>query len=129
MIIGLSSCCACRQGSPKIGDLEAAQWKLIEFNDTTVNNSGIVLTFNGAEKMIYGQAPCNNFFASYSLLEGDKDNIHIGPCGATKKYCPDSQLEDAFTMRFESITTLKIDGDKLLLIDKQGTLVGVCIKE
>ena len=126
----ITSCCACRQGSPKIGDLENAQWKLIELNGNTVGNTEILLTFDANEKMIYGKCPCNNFFAGYSLSNADDNNIKITNPGATRKFCPDSQIEDEFASKIGTITTVKLEGqDKIMLIDAAGELVAVLDKQ
>lgn len=126
----VTSCCACRQGSPKIGDLENAKWKLIELNGNEVVNYEIVLTFDAAEKMIYGQCPCNNFFAGYSLINEDENNIKIMNPGATRKYCPDSKIEDEFAAKIGTITTVKLEGnDTIMLLNEAGELVAVLDKQ
>lgn len=75
--------------------------------------------------MIYGQAPCNNFFAGYSLFEDAEHNIEISNAGATRKYCPDTEIEDGFTRELTGIKRLKIEGDRLLMLDAEGNLVAL----
>lgn len=124
--ISMVSCCACRNGSPKIGQLEATKWRLVEFGGKTVPaEKSIVLTFNGKEKMIYGDAPCNNFFASYATKEGETNNIAISKSGATRMFCPDSEVEDAFVRQLESIVTVKVEADNILLINANGDLIAI----
>ena len=124
-----TACCACRQGSPKIGDLENSSWKLAELNGNEIANYDIVLSFDPAEKMIYGKCPCNNFFASYSLGDTKENNIKIMNPGATRKYCPDSQIEDEFAAKIGTITTIKLEGnDKIMLIDNNGALIAILDK-
>lgn len=123
---GLSSCCACRKGSPKIANLEADNWRLIEFQGEAVpTNKAVTLTFDPEKKMIYGQAPCNNFFAGYSLFKDAEHNIEIGNAGATRKYCPDTEIEDGFTRELTNIKRLKIEGERLLMLDAGGNLVAL----
>lgn len=124
--VGFSSCCACRQGSPKIGELENATWRLIELKLNPIEDSRITVRFDGTTKMIYGEAPCNNFFASYSLTT-EKDNIVVGAVGATRKACPEMDLEMEFTGVLGSVVRVKTEGDHLLMIDGQGALVAVLI--
>lgn len=123
----LSSCCACRKGSPKISTLEDATWILIEFNNTPIENSPITLHFNGAEKKIIGTAPCNNFFGGYSLFDA-KQNIKIQNIGATRKACPDMDLEMKFTQMLPQVTRVKIEGDHLLMIDANDELKAVLVE-
>lgn len=122
----LSACCACRKGSPKIANLEADNWKLIEFlGEAVPNDKAVTLTFDPEKKMIYGQAPCNNFFAGYSLFKEAEHNISIGNAGATRKFCPDTEIEDGFVRQLSNITRLKIEGERLLMLDAQGNLVAL----
>lgn len=122
----LSSCCACRKGSPKIANLEADDWRLIEFRGEEVpTDKAVTLTFDPEKKMIYGQAPCNNFFAGYSLFKDAEHNIEIGNAGATRKFCPDTEIEDGFTRELSSIKRLKIEGERLLMLNAEGDLVAL----
>lgn len=122
----LSSCCACRKGSPKIANLEADNWRLIEFRGEAVpTDKAVTLTFDAEKKMIYGQAPCNNFFAGYSLFKDAEHNIEISNAGATRKFCPDTEIEDGFTRELSNIKRLKIEGERLLMLDADGNLVAL----
>lgn len=122
----LSSCCACRKGSPKIANLEADNWKLIEFQGQAVpTDKAVTLTFDPEKKMIYGQAPCNNFFAGYSLFKDADHNIEISNAGATRKFCPDTEIEDGFTRELSNIKRLKIEGERLLMLNAGGDLVAL----
>lgn len=122
----LSACCACRKGSPKIANLEADDWRLIEYlGEAVPTDKAVTLTFDAAEKTIYGQAPCNNFFAGYSLYENADHNIEIANVGATRMYCPDTEIEDGFVGRLTDIKRLKIEGNRLLMLDGEGNLVAL----
>ena len=122
----VSSCCSCRKGSPKIANLEADNWRLVEFRGEAVpTDKAVTLTFDAEKKMNYGQAPCNNFFAGYSLFEDAEHNIEISNAGATRKYCPDTEIEDGFTRELTGIKRLKIEGDRLLMLDAEGNLVAL----
>lgn len=122
----LSSCCACRKGSLKIANLEADNWRLIEFRGEAVpTDKAVTLTFDAEKKMIYGQAPCNNFFASYSLFKDAEHNIEISNAGATRMFCPDTEIENGFTRELSNIKRLKIEGERLLLLDADGNLVAL----
>lgn len=121
-----SSCCSCRKGSPKIGNLETDNWKLIEFRGEAVpSDKAITLAFDAGKKTIYGTAPCNNFFAGYSLLDDAEHNIDISNVGATRKYCPDTEIEDGFTHDLSSVKRLKFEGERLLMLNADGDLVAL----
>lgn len=124
--IGFTACCACRKGSPKIANLEADNWRLIEFRGEAVpTDKAITLTFDAGKKTIYGQAPCNNFFAGYSLFKEAEHNIEISNVGATRMYCPDTEIEDGFTRDLSGVKRLKIEGERLLMLDGEGDLVAL----
>lgn len=127
--LGLSSCCSpCRKSSPVIGDLENATWMLIEFRLNPVENSPISMHFNAAEKMVAGNAPCNNFFAGYTLTDDSRRNISFSNVGSTMKTCPDMELEQAFTRALPGVTRVKIEGDYLMMSDSLDNLVAVLEK-
>lgn len=122
----LSACCACRKGSPKIANLEADNWRLIEFQGETVpEDKAVTLTFDAEKKTIYGQAPCNNFFAGYSLFKDAEHNIEISNAGATRKFCPDTEIEDGFVAQLTNIKRLKVEGEQLLMLDADGNLAAL----
>lgn len=121
----LSSCCGCRQGSPKIGELENTTWQLIELASNATPDSGISIRFDAADKMVYGTAPCNNFFGGFSLLKDKNHNIKIGNVGATRKFCPNTENEDKFAMLIATVTKVEIQGENLLMTDADGTLIAI----
>ncbi len=127
----LHSCCSpCRASSPVIGELESGSWKLIEVNLNPVEESEIFVTFNAEEKTISGTAPCNSFFASYTLFNarGLERNIEFKNGGATMRMCPDSEQEEAFVRVLPSVYRVKLEGKSLLMIDSQERLVAVLVK-
>lgn len=127
--LAVTSCCVpCSKSAPKIGELENSTWTLIEFSNTPVENSRITLHFSAPEKMIYGTADCNNFFAGYTLYDNERRNIRIGNVGATRKACPDMELELQFTAILPSVTRVKLEGERLVMIDSMETLAAVLVR-
>lgn len=128
LVAGLTSCCDfCSKSAPKIGELENATWTLIEFQNNPIENSTITLHFSAPDKMIYGTADCNNFFAGYTLYAADKHNIKIGNVGATRKACPDMEDELKFTAALSSVSRITLEGDRLAMIDSTDNLVAVLV--
>lgn len=124
IVMGITGCCACRKGSPQIGKLENTTWELIELNLNPVVNSGITMRFDAEKKMIYGQAPCNNFFGGYSLLE-QRHNIQISNIGSTRRACPDGALEQKFTSELHNVVRVKVESDYLMLLSEDDSLIAV----
>ncbi len=124
--LAFTACCACRQGSPKLANSEVDDWQLSEFQAEAVEPAqAVTLSFDPEKKMLYGKAPCNNFFSSYTLLDSKKENIQFGVGGATRKFCPNAQVEDAFVRALPSVVRLQIEGDKLLMLNAEWELVAL----
>lgn len=132
LILSFTSCCIpCRKSAPTIKDLESATWTLIELNTNPIENSHISLKFDAADKVVYGTAPCNNFFSGYHLLtpkKGDRKNVQFTNTGATMRYCPDAKTEEEFTRILPSITHIKIEGDHMLMSNSGDSLMAVLIR-
>ncbi len=127
--IMVGCCKPCNQSAPKIGDLESGVCTLIEFKYNPIENSQITVRFDAAEKMMYGTAACNNFFGGYTLSNNKQDNIKFANVGATRKYCPDMEIENKFTESLQSVTKVKIDGNHLMFINSLDEMVALFVKE
>ncbi len=131
LVVTLTGCCSyCGPTSTKITDLEMGSWRVIEINQTAIEDSQITLTFDPEEKVVYGTAPCNNFFASYTLFKakGTERNIEFKNGGGTMRLCPDTELEEAVTRALPTVSRVKLEGENLLLIDSSEELVAVLVK-
>lgn len=121
---GLSSCCGpCRAVKPM--EVRGERWGLLELNGKVIDrNSGsrpdwLTLTL-GADGRIGGRGDCNGFSAAYSL---ENQLITIERIASTRILCPDQTLESDYFQALEKASSLKIDGDFLLLTDAAGKLV------
>ncbi|MFI3294594.1 MAG: META domain-containing protein [Rikenellaceae bacterium] len=125
--IVFGSCCDRLKGSSQVGDLEEVRWLLVDFDNRAVPSSGIVVTFDSQDKMVYGQSPCNNFFASYSLDHRKGQNITIGSVANTLKLCPDvdTTISEALAARLQGVKEVRIEAHSLLMFDAQGALVAI----
>ena len=77
-----------------------------------------VFTGNGS---VSGSAGCNQYFASYTSAG---TSLTLGPVGSTKKYCGEPGgimgQEQAFLSLLSRAGGYKIEGDQLVLEDKEG---------
>ncbi len=133
LFVILTSCCApCGKSAPKIGTLEESSWRLVELNGKAIENSTITLTFNAEEKMVYGTAPCNNFFGSYKLFEakGTERNIQFANIGATRKLCPDvdMSIEEDLARDLHSVKRAKLEDDNVIFVNPEEKSVAVFTK-
>ncbi len=77
------------------------------------------IMFDGKGK-VNGNASVNSFFGSYSI-EGD--SLKFGPMGMTRMMGGSMEIEDAITKALGEVATVKVDGDKALIMDAQGNEV------
>ncbi|MGN0229435.1 MAG: META domain-containing protein [Muribaculaceae bacterium] len=77
------------------------------------------IMFDGKGK-VNGNASVNSFFGSYSI-EGD--SLKFGPMGMTRMMGGSMEIEDAITKALGEVATVKIDGDKAVIMDAQGNEV------
>ena len=77
------------------------------------------IMFDGKGK-VNGNASVNSFFGSYSI-EGD--SLKFGPMGMTRMMGGSMEIEDAITKALGEVATVKVDGDKAVIMDAQGNEV------
>lgn len=77
------------------------------------------IMFDGKGK-VNGNASVNSFFGSYSV-EGD--SLKFGPMGMTRMMGGSMEIEDAITKALGEVATVKVDGDKAVIMDAQGNEV------
>ncbi|MFN8620844.1 MAG: META domain-containing protein [Chloroflexota bacterium] len=99
--------------------IEGPTWVLLTPGDQKAPERSPTLTLQGGS--LSGQAPCNQYNASYTL-EGS--TLSVGPIMSTKMACPDLDLETAYLAALQSATGWSIDasGD-LVLTDASGAEV------
>ena len=74
-------------------------------------------TMKFEEGRVFGMAGCNNFNGRYKA-EGDKMEVDLG--AMTMKMCLDMTLENRMVTTMPLVTNFKIDGNQLLLFNKEG---------
>ena len=77
------------------------------------------IMFDGKGK-VNGNASVNSFFGSYSV-EGA--SLKFGPMGMTRMMGGSMEIEDAITKALGEVATVKVDGDKAVIMDAQGNEV------
>jgi heat shock protein HslJ len=109
--------------------LEGTTWVLASYGDPSdpqavLEGSEITAEFDSAEGTVSGSAGCNHYFGSYEV---DGEAITFGLLGSTLMAClePEGimQQEQAYLAALASAATYRIEGNKLELIDADGTRV------
>ncbi len=128
----MSACCAdCYKRSPKIGELEQATWKMVDFNNQAIGGANITAKFDANEKMFYAQGDCNNYFASYYLEHKEEGGIKFGTMGGSMRLCPDTDttIEEKFVQSLPNVRRLVMEGERLMMLNENGNLIAVFEQE
>ncbi|MBI1225932.1 MAG: META domain-containing protein [Bacteroidetes bacterium] len=112
---------SCKQ-APVGGKLEGSYWTFssAKFVDQSVklsNASEITLVFS--EGKLNGAAPCNSYFAEYSI---NGSTISLGDLGVTKRFCDEMEQENAYLSLLSKAQAYSVRGDKLDIFSSNGQL-------
>lgn len=108
--------------------LTGTTWTLTNYNNgqggvtTLLPDTEITAVF-GEDGRLNGLAGCNNYMSSYTV-EGS--NLTIQPPASTRKLCPEEgvmEQETAFLAGLENVTSYRIRGNQLDLLDASGSLI------
>jgi heat shock protein HslJ len=87
--------------------------------------NGVTLSF--ADSSFAGKAPCNSIAGDF-ILNGA--NASFSNIIATKMACDKLEMENAFLkLLANSVKLMGVDGNKLMLKDKDGNTIFECIKD
>ncbi len=97
------------------------EWLITNVNgmSTAGGDRQAEIKFDGKGK-VNGNASVNLFFGSYSL-EGD--SLKFGQMGMTRMMGGSMDIEDAITKALGEVATVKVDGDKAVIMDAEGNEV------
>ena len=104
-------------------------WKLVRLDGQDVVMSEnqereVHFMLKAQENKLTGFSGCNDFFGSYNLEDGNR--IHFGYVGATRRACPDVQINEYdFLKVFELIYSYTVSGEVLEFNDEQGAVLAV----
>ncbi|GGA05886.1 META domain-containing protein [Neptunicoccus cionae] len=91
------------------------QWLLVRMNDVPVETP-ITLTFPETGRLA-GQAPCNSYFGEQTA---PLPWFETGAVGATRRACPEMELEGRYFKAFSEMSMIERKGDTLLLSNDSG---------
>jgi Heat shock protein len=94
--------------------LQGVLWRLDRLNGEPVEPV-ITLAF-GAEEL-RGAGPCNRYFGAWAQ-EGDR--LALGPIAATRRACPDLDLEQRYFAALTDVAAFSGDRRRLVMRDAEG---------
>jgi heat shock protein HslJ len=105
--------------------LDGTQWTLVSYVDSqgeTVHAlSGTEITAEFTADQMAGGAGCNNYLASYQVLD---NTLTLGPVGTTRKTCGEPAgimvQEGDYLAALEAAASYQVEADALTLVDADG---------
>ncbi len=113
-------------GSEPAGDgLYGGTWNLVEIGGLALGSgTGRTpsISFDSAEARYTGSGGCNGFGGGFTLTG---DSLSLGNAMSTLMACPDSvmKLEGEFHAALRAVSSLRLEGGELLLVDPAGRTV------
>ncbi len=128
LLFSIISCTAQNDSPATIQHLSLfdTQWNLVEIDQRPIKNTDGTkrpyIHFSKQEMKATGNNGCNSFFADINTVE---ERLSFGPVGMTRMACQEGiAAEMAFLAMLQTSYQYTIDGYALLLMDKQGQVVG-----
>lgn len=117
---------------PEPEPLVGTEWELQWYHDgdaivSVIAGTEVTAVFDDEGK-VAGSAGCNRYFASYEV---DGTEMSIGPAGTTLRACMNEDIaeqERTYLALLNTTTSFAIEGDRLSLMDENGTAVLVFVK-
>ncbi len=109
-------------------ELGGTEWNVTSLLGKTLNANDLSkglpsLNFSDNGKL-FGSTGCNNFTGSYKL---DGTKLSLDPGAMTKMFCPGSTEQD-FLNAINQVTNVKMDGNKLNLLNGTNTVMSLVPK-
>lgn len=116
LVVVVTACCPCRFSRKNAKPLVGTEWHLVQLRggDVSFADDKFNLRFS-SEGSLSGIGSCNNFMAPYSTTE--KRTINIGTIASTRRYCPESEVEQTLFKELDDAQFYEIDGPMLLLLN------------
>ncbi|MCU0897746.1 MAG: META domain-containing protein [Burkholderiales bacterium] len=115
--------------------LAGTSWQVTGYNNgrqavvSVLSGTNLTLAFSDDGRAT-GLAGCNNFNAAYKQ---DGEKLTIGPAAATRKMCASPagvmEQEQQFLKALETVTTARMEGDRLELRTAAGALAATLAKK
>lgn len=127
VLFGLVSCAT--TGKKVEASAFQGEWNVVELNgeDLTLEEELPFVAFNVDESRFSGNAGCNMINGQFEL-NANEGKFSFGQVAATRRYCPDMEIETALLAAFDNIEGFDVamtgnTVDSIMLKDSQGTKI------
>jgi len=120
--MAVMACLVACKSKPIGGQLEGTYWTLSSANldnQSVQFSKGAETSLVFSEGKLTGKAPCNSYFADYSTKAAA---ISLSEIGATKRFCDEMDLENAYLSLLSKAEAYSVRGDKLEILSPIGQL-------
>jgi heat shock protein HslJ len=119
VVLALFAAC---NAEPVGGELDGSYWSLssAKLSKQAINfskSAEISLVFS--EGKLTGKAPCNSYFANYSVKAA---TIQLSEVGVTKRFCEEMEQENVYLSLLSKAQSYSVRGDKLEIFSANGQL-------
>lgn len=120
LFLSIAVMCACGTKKTAVSESIDGNWTILEVGGEKVVDVEKTpeITFDTKENRVNGNAGCNNFFGSFTYVDGKltfEDNM-----GATRMMCKNMKFEDKALQSFPKVAKVAWKGGHLLLQDEAG---------
>lgn len=95
-------------------------WVAVQVDGNPINRMATPprMEINLTEMKVMGSDGCNNYTGG--IKEASDTALSFAPLASTKKMCPKMELANSFNKAMTKVATYKLEGLKLILMDKEG---------
>lgn len=103
-------------------------WIAIRINTSPISKMAAIprLEINLTENKIFGNDGCNDY--SGAIEEVSTSQLKFAPIASTKKMCREMETPNAFNKAMNKVTSYKLEGLNLILLDSEGKEVLAFLK-
>ena len=111
--------------TPDAADL-FKEWTVIKVKGIEQLSSSPTMIFEEKDSKLAGFSGCNNYFSTFTISE---NVLNFGPAAATRKLCPDMNVEDAFLKQLSNVARFEIVKKELYLYDQNDEIIILAISQ
>lgn len=99
------------------------KWRLTQLRGSALPEGVIspTLEIDLKEKKVWGYGGCNQYFGT--ITKQDDTTLELGKMGATRKACPQDQVEGVYLEALDAVREYRLSPNRLRLLDAEGIIL------